>query len=87
MKQTFTPSEEILAKYAKLIVKFGMQSRDGKKLKKGSVNKFTVPEVAKPLYFHLQAAILKRASYKDLFVYKNDISFIESELKIVTKSN
>ncbi|MFM2381273.1 MAG: hypothetical protein RLZZ76_40 [Candidatus Parcubacteria bacterium] len=59
MKQSYTPSEEILAKYAELIVVFGMQNRAGKKLKKGSVVRFTVPEVAKPLYFHLERAILK----------------------------
>lgn len=63
MKQTFTPSEEILAKYAELIVKFGMQNRAGKKLPKGSVIKFTVPEVAKPLYYHLQQAILKNGHH------------------------
>jgi aminopeptidase len=63
MKQTYTPSEEILAKYADLIVKFGMQNRAGKKLKKGSVIRFTVPEVAKPLYFHLQQAILKNGHH------------------------
>lgn len=63
MNQTYTPSDEILEKYADLIVKFGMQNRDGKKLKKGSVIRFTVPEVAKPLYFHLQAAILKNGHH------------------------
>jgi leucyl aminopeptidase (aminopeptidase T) len=62
-KQTFTPSEEILSKYAELIVQFGMQNRDGKKLKKGSVIRFTVPEVAKPLYYHLQQAILKNGHH------------------------
>jgi aminopeptidase len=63
MKQSYTPSEEILAKYADLIVKFGMQNRAGKKLKKGSVIRFTVPEVAKPLYFHLQRAILRNGHH------------------------
>jgi len=59
MKQSYRPSEEILAKYAELLVTFGLQTEEGKKIKKGSVVKFTVPEVAKPLYFHLQTAILK----------------------------
>lgn len=63
MKQSFTPSEDILSKYAELIVKFGMQSRDGKRLKRGSVVRFTVPEVAKPLYYHLQQAILKNGHH------------------------
>ena len=68
MKQSCQPSDEILAKYAELLVKFGLQSRDGKPLAKGSVVEFTVPEVAKPLYFHLQTAILK-AGYNPLGVF------------------
>jgi aminopeptidase len=73
MKQSYRPSDEILAKYAELLVKFGLQSRDGKPLAKGSVVEFTVPEVAKPLYYHLQIAILK-AGYNPLgfFVPSND---------------
>lgn len=63
MQQSYTPSDEILSKYAELIVQFGLQSREGKKLKKGSVVRFTVPEVAKPLYFHLQQAILKNGHH------------------------
>lgn len=58
-KQSYTPSDEILAKYATLMVGFGLRTRDGKKLPKGSTIQVTVPEVAKPLYFHLQAAVLK----------------------------
>ena len=73
MKQTYRPSDEILAKYAELLVKFGLQTRDGKQLQKGSVVQFTVPEVAKPMYFHLQAAILK-CGYQPLgqFLPSND---------------
>jgi len=68
MKQSYRPSEEILAKYAELLVKFGLQTRAGKQLGKGSVVEFTVPEVAKPLYHHLQTAILK-AGYNPLGVF------------------
>ncbi len=70
-KQSYTPPVDILEKYAELIVKFGLQTRDGKKPKKGSVVQFTVPEVAKPLYFHLQAAILK-AGFNPLGVFIPD---------------
>ena len=56
---SYKPSEQTLAKYADLIVRFGMQTPDGKRLPKGSVVQFIVPEVAKPLYIHLQRAILK----------------------------
>lgn len=68
MKQSYTPSETILAKYAELIVRFGLQTKSGKVLKPGSVVQFRVPEVAKPLYYHLQAAILK-AGYHPLGFY------------------
>jgi aminopeptidase len=73
MKQSYKPSDEILAKYAELLVKFGLQTRAGKQLKKGSVVQFTVPEVAKPMYFHLQTAILK-CGYQPIgvFVPSND---------------
>jgi len=59
MQSSYTPSDKVLEKYARLLVHFGMQTRNGKQLKKGSVVEFTVPDVAKPLYFHLQNEILK----------------------------
>lgn len=65
MQQSYTPSDTVLQKYAQLLVHFGLQTRAGKKLKKGSVVQFDVPEVAKPLYFHLQNEILK-AGYHPL---------------------
>ena len=76
MKQSYRPSDEILAKYAELLVTFGLQTRAGKQLAKGSVVQFTVPEVAKPMYFHLQTAILK-AGYNPLgvFVPSNDAEY------------
>ncbi len=63
MQQSYTPKDEILAKYADLIVRFGLQNREGRPLPKGSMVRFTVPEVAKPLYFHLQQAILKNGHH------------------------
>lgn len=73
MKQSYTPSPQVLKKYAELIVNFGLQTRSGKPPKKGSVVHFVVPEVAKPLYFALQTAILK-AGFQPLgvFVPSND---------------
>ncbi len=59
MAKTYIPSDEILEKYARLLVRFGLRNRDGSKLKKGSVVRFDVPDVAKPMYFHLQNEILK----------------------------
>jgi len=59
MEQKYTPPEEILKKYAELIVKFGLRDQKGNKPKTGAVVHYLVPEVARPLYFHLQRAILK----------------------------
>lgn len=58
MSQSYTPGDAVLQKYARLLVCFGMQTRDGKSLAKGSVIRFEVPDVAKPMYFHLQNEIL-----------------------------
>lgn len=71
MKQTYTPSPEILQKYADLIVRFGMRNKDGGKLPLGSVIQYTIPEVAKPLAFYLQKSILK-------FGYNPLLNFIPS---------
>ena len=56
--KTYTPSDEILQKYARLLVRFGLRNRDGSKLKKGSVVRVEVPDVAKPMYYHLQDEVL-----------------------------
>ena len=56
--KTYTPPDTILQKYAQLLVRFGLRNSDGSKLKKGSVVRFDVPDVAKSLYFHLQNEIL-----------------------------
>lgn len=81
---SYTPPRHILEKYAELIVVFGLQSKDGKKLKKGSVIRFTVPEVARPMYYHLQAAILKQG-YHPYGVYlpsdDKEYNFSESFFK------
>lgn len=59
MTPSFTPSKQILEKYADLIVEFGLQNRDGSKPKKGAVVHFIVPEAARPMYYYLQVSILK----------------------------
>jgi aminopeptidase len=69
MQQSYTPSEATLEKYAELIVGFGLRNRNGSKPKKGSVVQFIVPEAAKPLYFHLQRAILNKG-YHPLGTFK-----------------
>lgn len=58
-EKDFVPKDDILQKYARLIVRFGLRGRDGSRLKRGSVVRFDVPDVAKPMYYHLQNEILK----------------------------
>lgn len=63
IKSTYTPPAAILEKYANLLVEFGLQSRDGTVAKPESVVHFMVPEAARPLYYHLQKAILRHGYY------------------------
>ena len=64
-QKPYKPSDAVLQKYARLLVYFGLQTKTGKKLPKGSVVRFDVPDIAKPLYFHLQNEILQ-AGYHPL---------------------
>ncbi len=88
MQQSYTPSDTILKKYADLIVRFGMRTKDGGKLAKGSTILFAVPDVAKPLYFHLQNSILEQGHHplgkllpSNEGKYKFDASFFENASK------
>ena len=53
----YKPSDEILEKYANVLVNFALNS--GKGIKKGEVVFVQVPECAKPMLIALQRAILK----------------------------
>jgi len=78
--QSYTPPARILEKYAELIVLFGLQDKHGKKPKKGSVIKFSVPEAARPLYIHLQTAILKNGHHpQGVYLPSDDEEFNFSE--------
>src|ERR1700692_2112242 len=59
--ETFTPSKAILERYADVLVNFALGR--GKGIKKGEVVHLTAPEVAKPLVFELQKAILKAGGH------------------------
>lgn len=54
---TYTPSDEILKKYADVLVKFALRS--GEWVKKNDVVFVHIPECAKPFYLPLQKAILE----------------------------
>lgn len=53
----YTPPEEILAKYAAVLINFALNSGQG--IKKGEVAELVVPDVAKSLALHLQNAVLQ----------------------------
>ncbi|PIO07846.1 aminopeptidase [Candidatus Pacearchaeota archaeon CG10_big_fil_rev_8_21_14_0_10_34_12] len=53
----YTPSQEILEKYAEVLVNFALN--DGKGIKKGEVVRLIVPEIAKPMLLALRRAVLK----------------------------
>ncbi len=57
----YTPSQEILDKYASVLVNFALNS--GKGIKKGEVVFLQVPECAKPLLIALQKAVLKAGGH------------------------
>jgi aminopeptidase len=58
---TFIPSQKVLANYADILVNFALNSGSG--VRKGEVVQCYIPDVAKPLYGHLQSAILKAGAH------------------------
>ena len=56
MKTPYTPSEEILKKYAKVLINFALNS--GKGIKKGEVVRVSASESAKPLFLAVHNAII-----------------------------
>lgn len=57
----YKPSDEILKKYADVLIKFAL--RDGKGVQKGDVVMLQVPESAKPMLIPLQTAVLETGAY------------------------
>lgn len=57
----YQPSDEILKKYADVLVKFALNS--GKGVKKGEVVQCLVPDVAKPMINALQVAVLESGAH------------------------
>lgn len=81
MEDGYQPSQEILAKYADVLVNFALNSGQG--VKPGEVVQLAVPDVAKPLALALQNTVLKAGAHpmlrllptgmdKDFFTLAND---------------
>jgi len=68
----YKPSDEILEKYANVLVNFALNS--GKGIKKGEVVFVQVPECAKPMLIALQRAILKAGGNMILNYSPDEIS-------------
>ena len=77
----YQPSQEILQKYAEVLINCALNS--GKGIKKGEVVQIVVPDVAKPLALELQNTVLKAGGHpmlqliptqfdKDFFTLAND---------------
>lgn len=69
MKQSYTPPQKYLERYADILVNFGLGH--GKGIKKGDVVGVSISESAKPLFFELQKTILKAGGHM-LSLYKPD---------------
>jgi aminopeptidase len=72
MADTYTPSPEILDKYAQVLVNFALNS--GKGIKKGEAVRLVVSEAAKPLYIALRNQILKSGGHVISFYLPDDVS-------------
>lgn len=70
MPGSFSPSPEILEKYAQVLVNFALNSGSG--VKKGEVVRLIVSECAKPLYFALRNQILKSGAHPLTFYLPDD---------------
>ena len=70
MPVVFTPSSEILEKYARVLVNFALNSGQG--VKKGEVVRLVVSEAAKPLYIALRNQILKSGAHPLTFYLPDD---------------
>jgi len=68
----YKPSDEILEKYANVLVNFALNSGEG--IKKGEVVFVSVPECAKPMLIALQRAILRAGGNMILQYTPDDIS-------------
>jgi len=68
----YTPSAEILKKYADVLVKFALNS--GKGVKKGEVVQVVIDDVAKPFILPLQTAILESGAHPMIRMFPTGVN-------------
>lgn len=69
---SYQPSEEILEKYADVMINFALNSGEG--VKPGEVVQLRVPEVAKPFLVALRRAVLKAGAHPLVFFTPDDMA-------------
>jgi len=75
---SYQPSEELLEKYADVMINFALNG--GKGVKKGEVVQLRVSEVAKPLLVALRRAVLKAGAHPIIFYTPDDFAREHYEL-------
>lgn len=75
---SYQPSEEILEKYADVMINFALNSGEG--VRAGEVVQLRVPEVAKPLLVALRRAVLKAGAHPVIFYSPDDFTREHYEL-------
>lgn len=75
---SYQPSDEILEKYADVMINFALNSGEG--VKKGEVVQLRVSEVAKPLLVALRRAVLKAGAHPIIFYTPDDFAREHYEL-------
>lgn len=70
----FVPPQEILAKYADLLVSFALSG--GRGISQGDVVQLVIPEVAKPLYKELLRAVLSKGGFPKLLFLPSETDSI-----------
>lgn len=69
---SYLPSDEILEKYADVMINFALNSGEG--VKPGEVVQLRVPEVAKPFLVALRRAVLKAGAHPLVFFTPDDMA-------------
>ncbi len=75
---SYQPTEEILEKYADVMINFALNSGEG--VRAGEVVQLRVPEVAKPLLVALRRAVLKAGAHPIIFYSPDDFAREHYEL-------
>jgi len=75
---SYQPSEELLEKYADVMINFALNGGEG--VKKGEVVQLRVSEVAKPLLVALRRAVLKAGAHPIIFYTPDDFAREHYEL-------